>query len=175
MRNNNKKGFTLLEVIAAVFIFSIGILAAYRIIPSIISNTTINSSKTVAAYLAQEGIEIVRKIRDGNWLELNNDGITPLDEGLTACSSGCTADYTILDQEDPHLSIPAERATSTLLKIDSTGFYKYICPACTSTKFNRTITITQVGGVLNIIADVSWVEKGKTYHFVAREKLYQWQ
>lgn len=138
------RGFTLIEVIVTIFIFSIGILAIYRVIPSFVSGTALNSSRVTAAHLSQEGIEIIRNIREGNWLEINS-GVAGAawNKGLLGCSLGCTADYTILGQADPILLDFTQRATSTKLKIDFLGFYKYDCPGCEESKFSRTITIIQ--------------------------------
>jgi prepilin-type N-terminal cleavage/methylation domain-containing protein len=146
MRNINKKGFTLLEVIGAILIFSIGILAAYRVIPSVISGVALNSSKATAAYLTQEGMEIIRNIRDGNWLEMNNGVIGAVwNEQLVPpdidCSAGCETDYRILGSQDPALT---SYGSGRYLNIDSNGFYSY--SAGTASKFKRKIKITPGSG-----------------------------
>lgn len=63
------KSFTILEVIITIFIITIGVLAAYTVTQQIISYTYRSVSRLTATYLAMEGIEIVRNIRDTNWLE----------------------------------------------------------------------------------------------------------
>jgi len=63
------KSFTILEVIAAIFVMTVGVLSAYAIVQQIIIYNSISSSRLAAAYLAMEGIEEVRNIRDTNWLE----------------------------------------------------------------------------------------------------------
>ena len=67
----NKNGFTIIEVIIATSILTIGVLGAFSAIQMIIASTSIISSQLAATYLAQEGIENVRAIRDSNWLERN--------------------------------------------------------------------------------------------------------
>ena len=67
MKNN--KGLTLIELVIAIFVISIGVVGTFGVLQKIVVSTSLSSSKLVAAYLAQEGIEIVRNIRDTNWVE----------------------------------------------------------------------------------------------------------
>ncbi len=63
----NKNGFTLVEALVAVAIFSIGTTAAVVSVIQTIKLSERVKTQVVAANLAQEGIEIVRNIRDSNW------------------------------------------------------------------------------------------------------------
>ena len=65
---NKKRGFTVIEVIIATFILTVGVLGAFSVIQMILTFTSNVSSQLAAVYLAQEGIENVRNIRDSNWL-----------------------------------------------------------------------------------------------------------
>ena len=69
---NHKKGFTILEVLVTMLVITIGGLAAYAMVQQIVFSTFSSSYRLTAAYLAKEGIEIVRNIRDTNWLEEEN-------------------------------------------------------------------------------------------------------
>lgn len=62
------KAFTIIEVLAAILVITIGVLAAYAVVQEIVSQTLESSSRLTAVYLAQEQIENVRNIRDTNWL-----------------------------------------------------------------------------------------------------------
>ena len=73
------KSFTLIEIVVAIFIVTMGTVGAFSLIQRTIAFTVISSSRLVAANLAQEGIEIVRNTRDTNWLSGN-----PWDEGLSS-------------------------------------------------------------------------------------------
>lgn len=67
-----KKGFSIIEVLISTTIIAVilgGLVAVGR---SVLLNNTILSEKAQAAYLAQEGIEIVRQIRDTNWIDDDN-------------------------------------------------------------------------------------------------------
>lgn len=63
------KGFTILELLAAILVISIGVISAYFVTQQMIFYTRSSSSRLTAAYLAKEGIEITRNTRDTNWLE----------------------------------------------------------------------------------------------------------
>lgn len=75
------KGFTILEVLVTMLVLTIGGLAAYAMVQQIVFSTFSSSYRLTAAYLAKERIEIVRNIRDTNWLNSTNppwdDGISP--------------------------------------------------------------------------------------------------
>ena len=79
--NKTKNGFTILEILIAILVITIGGLAAYAMIQQIVFSTFSSSYRLTAAYLAKERIEIVRNIRDTNWLEQEdwNNGLRSRD------------------------------------------------------------------------------------------------
>ncbi len=66
--NFKLKGFTLLEMILAIFVLVVGILSIMSLIQGTISANALAVDRLTAVYLAQEGIELVRNKRDSNWL-----------------------------------------------------------------------------------------------------------
>ena len=62
------KSFTLIEVTVAVFLVTVGIGGVYALIQRTTAFTPVVSARLTAAYLTQEGIEMVRNKRDSNWL-----------------------------------------------------------------------------------------------------------
>ena len=136
-----EKGFTIIELIISIFILAIAIVGVSNAFYIITSLTTNSSDRLAATYLAQEGMEIVRNIRDQNWLNMDTQvaGATWLSNGLNlaACSpssSGCQTDY-------HSSSIIAYNGD--YLCPDSNGFYSQPSGSCSSsTKFKRKITIT---------------------------------
>lgn len=159
------KGFTLLEMIIATFILVIAVVGLYSLFSQIIVATSIVSSRLTAAYLAQEGIEIIRNIRDTNWL--NN---TNWDNELTSCSFGCEADYRTGTVNETTVLRAYENA---YLNVDVDGFYSYSTSG-SPTKFKRKITVTPIGDVLKISVSIEWEDRGKTYNFTTEENLYNW-
>lgn len=70
---NNPKGFSLLEVLIATFILVVGILGMIGLISRSITSAIEDRQAIIAAGLAQEGIELVRNIRDTNMMAQLND------------------------------------------------------------------------------------------------------
>ncbi len=62
------KGFTILEVVLAIFILTVAVFASFSLVEQTITAASLNQSRLVAYYLAQEGVENVKNIRDENWL-----------------------------------------------------------------------------------------------------------
>lgn len=154
----NSKGFSLIETMIAVFLVTMGTAGSFALIQQTITFTTTSSSRLRAAYLAQEAIEVVRNIRDTNYLESE-----VWDSGLTGCASGCEADY-----NDTILAAYADRA----LKINN-GLYGY--DSGTDSIFRRRITISPDTDILNVTVQVTWTERGNTYDISAQTKLYNWR
>lgn len=168
---NNNKSFTLIEVLIAVFLLTVGAVGAVHAITRVVAVIEISSSQLMASYLAQEGIELVRNIRDTNWLEARTP-TNSWDEGLTGCSGGCIADYKHSygpNQLDP--ALPGYN--NQFLNIEAEGFYSYSTGA--STRFQRRITIVKpTADILRVTVWVGWTEKGRSYSVTAQEDLYHW-
>ncbi|OIO48901.1 hypothetical protein COX74_02040 [bacterium (Candidatus Gribaldobacteria) CG_4_10_14_0_2_um_filter_41_16] len=164
-----KLGFTLLEIMVAIAVFSVGILGVYALVPMAILLGSENSDRFTAAQLALEGLEIVRNIRDSNWLEQNSNPSNLWNEGLDNCAAGCEVDYTTLQNIDPILT---SYGAGRYLKIDSQGFFNYANGTSTE-KFKRKITIANQAGALNISVGVEWSKKYPL--LVLTEKLYDWR
>jgi len=175
IKESPKHGFTLLEVIIAIFILLVGVTAALVLITRTVSQISVSSSRLIAAYLTQEGIEIVRNIRDTNWLEGGawDEGLVPPD--IDCLTTGCEADYIATTVEDPHIDLSDNFKVygDNFLKIDGSGFYNYT--SGTDTRFKRKITIVSGTDTLTVTVETAWSEKGKDYTHTAQEVLYNWR
>lgn len=153
--------FTLLEVLIAVFLITIGMLGIFALIWQISFFTSSSFAELTAVYLLQEGFELVRNIRDSNWL-----ADAPWDFALTDCETGCGLDY-----QD---NIPDPGLAGTFLKFDG-QFFNY--DSGENTKFKRKIFISEnlEQSYLEVQTEVSWLEKTKEQKISATEKLYNWR
>lgn len=61
-------GFTLIELLIAISVFMIGIMGAFSLSLNNLNTAKENTQRVIAANLAREGLELVRNIRDSNWL-----------------------------------------------------------------------------------------------------------
>jgi len=172
MTQNKKNGFSLLGVIIAVFIFSVGLVGI-----SALANYSIgvaNSSKMsiIAAGLAQEGIEKIRDIRQMN---ANWDNWEWYDGTLSG-----TKYYQVQYDDDE------ERFNNS--KIDSlddaiflrfnlaTGIYSYDLVGTEETSYTRTLTLTKrPEGEISVIVEVKWQDKGKEKSLIAEDRLWNWR
>lgn len=155
-----QKGFTLLEVVFTIGIITIGIVGIHNGLNYAIEKTYEAREFFVATYLAQEGIEIVKNIRDTNWIE----EAAEWNDGLTSCSSGCEADYS-----DSALS--AYTGKNFYLN-PSTNFYEYDQPSGTKTNYKRKISIDSgTTDELKIVVEVYWDDNT----FTAKENIYNWR
>lgn len=66
-----REGFTLIETLFAILIFSAALVSLLVIAGKGISATGQVKNETIAFYLAQEGLEVVRNIRDSNFVSGN--------------------------------------------------------------------------------------------------------
>jgi type II secretory pathway pseudopilin PulG len=140
-------GFTLLEVIVAISLITVGMIGISSLITQTISSARFSFQKLTAAYLAQEGIEIVRNIRDKNWLE----GAT-WNQGLGDCGSA-VCEYEA-DYESPSLRT---YLASDYLNINTNGFYGY---PSDSSALPRKITIfDKVKSIFKNRIDIGYFSK----------------
>jgi len=71
---HSKNGFTLVEMLVAVFIFTISLTALMSITARGLKASSQAQNQIIADYLALEGIEVVRNIRDTALLSLDDAG-----------------------------------------------------------------------------------------------------
>jgi len=120
--NESGAGFTLLEVLVALSVLIMGLLASVSLLAKTSSLNTVISDRLIASHLAQEGIELVRNLISNNILagEIWNHGLP-------------AGDYQI-DYNDNNL----HGFTNTPLRFDG-SLYSYDFGQ--STKFKRKIHI----------------------------------
>lgn len=75
----SQKGFSLPEVMIGIFVLTVAVVAATNLLISLLTANQANVKSLQAYYLAQEGLEAVRNIRDTNWLHNQNwlQGVEP--------------------------------------------------------------------------------------------------
>jgi putative endonuclease len=160
-------GFTLIETITAIFILTTGVLALSSLISYFISTSSISSQRLVAAYLAQEGIEIVRNIRDSAYISgdaSNWNNVT------RTCSVGCSNfDYR-------SSKIPDNENCSGKYFLDLVGNF-YQCSTSSPIQLQRTVTTTQISNPdgVKVKVEVTWRERGRLHSLKAEENFYNWR
>lgn len=76
--HKQKSGFTLLEVLIAIFILTLGLVTVLGLMSYNIKQGSGTMNEVIAGNLAREGIEVVRNIRDTNLKKGDgwNDGLS---------------------------------------------------------------------------------------------------
>ncbi|XOA42802.1 MAG: type IV pilus modification PilV family protein [Candidatus Nealsonbacteria bacterium] len=161
--------FTILEVITAIFILTIGVGASFSLMNQTLSAASIVEQKAIASYLAQEGIEIVKNIRDSTWLEKRTSPSLNWDVYLGALDVGgyweAEADYNSQTLTD---------YSGTPLYIQTNDFYGYDV-SDVQTKFIRKITIDKLeADKIKVSVEVKWEERNRPHSFTVLEYITNW-
>jgi Tfp pilus assembly protein PilV len=155
MKNNNlkiinKKGFSFGEVMLSVLVLGVGLVGTISLINSNIRNSTDTRDSIIASELAQEGVELVRNIRDNNWIATP---IRPTFDGdylPAAAASNCR-----VDKDNPASNnLKVICGQSYVLNTDANGFYTHSVGS--ATKFQRKIFFFVSGSNRIVVNYVIW-------------------
>lgn len=163
-------GFTIIEVMMAIFVLTVAVGGSFALIQQTLVSASINQQKLIAYYLAQEGIEIVRNIRDSNWLEKRSIPDIPWDDAISDnLSVGQSQNYLTTYNESELISFEDK-----VLNLDEDGFYSY-SPG-TPTRFKREITIAKTDiDSFKVSVKIQWSERGRTHNVEVIDHLYNWK
>jgi prepilin-type N-terminal cleavage/methylation domain-containing protein len=175
LKMNN--GFTIVESLVAITILVLVITGAAGAIQSAISSYIFSKDQIIAFYLAQEGFEQIRNIRDENGLR-DLDWLT----GISANSGdpcffgeACLVDP--IDAGGVFVERCIDGDCPVLRQDPTTGFFGYDPdPAWSDTVFNRKIVLTQINSnEVAITVTVDWSKGLTSRQFKATENILDWQ
>ena len=175
---NKQRGLTLMGVIFAIGIILVGLVGVLSLLRYVIVAGRISSNRFIASGLAQEGIEIVRSLRDDNWKAIAGGDPRPWNQGLGA------GEFYQADYNDSALAVVNP---STPLKIDAVGYYGY--DDGQETKYTRRIIIYQDNTApfcpddstadnndnFCVFSEVTWKVLVNNYSAMVSDRLYDWQ
>lgn len=158
-KSEYKTGFTLIETMVAVGVIVIGLISALTLITNSLFYVSNINDRLIAANLTAEGLEVVKNIRDNNWLQslLWNNGLA-------------NGDYQV-----SYNSIALSPYSSGLLLLDSgSGIYSYASGS--ATPYVRKISISNLSSYeIRVISTVTWQRRGVTYNNSAENHLFNWK
>jgi len=155
----NSAGFTLVEVLVSILVFGLAFTAIFYILATNISDADLIKDNFIASGLVQEGMEVVRNIRDNDW-HTNKPFGTSIPDGV----------YRV--QWNSQSLMPFD--DSYLKKDNNTGFFSYSTGA--DTFFKRTVTISTVSSIeKRVVVTVTWKEKGRPMSVSAEDHLFDWR
>ena len=164
MKIQYESGFSLMEVIIAIYIIITALTGIMALVSAINVSASASSSKLIAANLAQEGIEVVKSIRDLNF------GVNSWDDWYASFSG---ANNYLVQYNDA-----AWRGWQDIpLKYDSaTGLYGYDAGVNTPFAYKRKIILTKVDdNEIKVEAIVSWTEHNRSQTLTVEDRLWNWR
>jgi Tfp pilus assembly protein PilV len=160
MFRRQQSGFSLLGVIVAVFIISIGLMGILNLANYALQSSYQGEAGTIASGLAQEGIEMVRYMRSMNI------------DWVNWYSSVGNGDYRVQFNNNsflPFADVP--------LNVDpTTGLYQYGGSVSSDSIYYRRINIQKLSAdEMKVIAEVKWQTKGVWHSLLVEDRLWEWQ
>lgn len=148
-------------------IIAMGMVGVLSLVIQNVEAQYINKNVLMASGLAEEGVELVRNIRDLNWLtagkawnqNIVGDGTYTLDYGGLASIN---------------TAINSINEAGARLYIDGNGFYTHTATAI-ATNFYRLITAVDMGDYLDIKCTIRWTDGSQNHDYTAENFLYNWR
>lgn len=149
---SRQKGFTLIEALVALVILSTALVPLLALSNRSTSLAASIRNNLVASNLAQEGSEVVRNLRDQNWV----NGLA-FDAGLADCGQA-TCNWRV----QWNSTVPIALGANPPLLFDAaTSLYGYT--AGNPSIYTRTVSIARSGAAHMVVTStVSWPERGRT-------------
>lgn len=173
MKNTKHKGFTLIETLVAITILVTVISAAFSAAQSGISLATFSKNQIIAFYLASEGVEQIRNMRDENGLNGQNwlQGFSASSNDSCYFGKTCTIDA----YSNVISYCGVDFGSCPFLKEDTiTGFYGYNS-SWKDTIFKREIQIKSINtNEVSITVRMSWSQGLLNRQFEIRENILNW-
>jgi type II secretory pathway pseudopilin PulG len=126
-----QSGQSLIETIVAIFILTTALSGSIGLAVYAFSNSAISQNEIIATNLAREGIEVVRSMRDSNWLagDVSSDASFNLqscsDIGGRACYPNVYAGPTyVLDEGQHQVKLDTSTGTWSIENVPSPADYR---------------------------------------------------
>ncbi len=168
-KQKNKKsgaGFSLIEVVCALFIVSVGLGGISGLVHQSLQAESINENRLIASQLAQEGLELTRNIRDDNWLgsEKWYEGIENPEERVVKLKLDYQGNREMVDDID-----------EGVLQTNDEGYYVHDSDLPDS-KFKRIITLEkETSASTTASCLIKWKDRGRNFTYVADTIFYDWR
>lgn len=157
-----KRGFTLIEVITVLLVISLGMIGVLSLIVQNIQSQSLNKNTLIAYQLAQEGVELIRQVRDTNWRE-------SLDWRENLSSGKYYMDYI---STMPHQA--SDQGSGNLAQ-DLNGMYVSNPGATLGKGFSRIIALEDSGEGMLVNSSIFWSDHGRSYVYSLDTILYDWR
>ena len=187
-----RSAFTLVETLVAITILTLAVAGPIYVADRAIIAARLAENQLIASYLAQEGVEYARHMRDNEYLSAFHAGGTSVSQSawagflsgndayaITQCeSSACTLDPTKPAGTGSQYALnPCSGESCTPLYLGSSGIYQQSqSGGATRTPFTRTVQAVFVSSTdERIVSTVSWDFHGVPYVVTVTDHLTPWQ
>jgi len=181
--SSSTRGFTLIEALVAISILIVGILSSFLVVNRVLYSVTNISDRLTASFLAQEGLELVRNIRDTNLLRIfNNSEPISWNNGL---NEGVYEIQAMATEETPYLIPLMNEEAARPLKYDTNDkLFNYA--RGDDTTFKRIIKITNIAtrdpvhpdllkqNEIRVEIIMKWRTKNTDYQLVVEDHLFNY-
>lgn len=191
----NNQGQGLVELIVAVAVIEVGLFSVWSLFLVNFNAEKEAELRIVGVNLAREGVEVVRNIRDANWLKrsLNEkfeDKIWTWDHGLESGTYSLNFDSQVLENEKFESLFLSNNGFFNNIQTDQSTFFKRsiilkdICCYDQDSDFkcddinyaiaeSTAVCPLKIG--VNVVASVNWKMSGQDRQAVIEYNLYDWQ
>lgn len=181
------RGFTLVETLVAISIFTMSVITLIVILSQGITNINYAKQKVIAEYLAQEGIEYIKNIRDTNVISATTTSVgwTAFKAQMSTCFSidGCYFDDNDLLEGGSSATVkniginacPPGACPKLLYDLGNNSNGKYNYNYGLSSPFSRTITMIPNGNdEVEVKSVVSWTQGSGLHSISFSNSLFNW-
>ena len=171
-RADSSAGFTLVETLVAVTLLTISIVAPMTLTSMSLSSAYYARDQISAFHLAQEAIETIRHLRDGNILKITLGTETDFMAGIPTDGNAFTVDTRY---SDPARAIAGCPSGICRPLTDEGGIYGY--GSGTETRFTRSVRVRPVpqnSDEYKVEVTVRWRSGARIQSFAISENMYRW-
>lgn len=177
-----KNGFTLVEMLVAISILSLSILASFTAVSSNIRNAKYSEDRIVASFLASEAIEYIKNVRDENVIRNiqgipTNSPVNWLRDISATISDPCYNRSCIMDSiENTITACTSDHNSCPFLRKHYSKIYGYNS-SWTLTKYKRSVAVTSISSTeATVSVTVTWLAPdGTTKTYSLSEIIRNWQ
>lgn len=179
-------GFTLVETLVAVSIFTLSVLGLMAVLSEGLADTSYTKNKIIGAYLAQEGVEYIRNLRDtyvlygasgqAGWNAFNLKMTGANCDQANGCYFGDLIAGAFTDTSQPMIDIPLIAcgvSCATLLYDSASGKYNYTT-GVNSVFIRKIRTVAISANETEVFSTVYWTKGSGTYQMTFSESLFNW-
>lgn len=162
-----------METLIALGILVTGVLSIVGTSLLTIHTATLATDRVTGVNLAREGIELVRLVRDTNWLDKNQTWPYGLNDGSFVIDS---ESGDVLTAVSGNPSSVESCGSDCDLYLDADNRYTHTATA-SPTNFKRLVIIQPAAGseTKRVLSEVSWTQGSNTYVYTLETHLTNWR